>query len=340
MYAWIFRHLISRIEAERAHRWGVRAVRYGGWILRFLRHLRMANPLPVRPVVSAGITFPGHLGLAAGMDKNATAVQGFADLGFSFVEIGTVTPLSQPGNERPRAWRHPGAQALRNRMGFNNDGADAVARRLAHVRRTRAGERLVIGVNIGKNKATAVSEASRDYAYAARTLAPYADYLVVNVSSPNTPGLRDLQAVQKLRPILEATILARNEVATSRGPVPVLVKISPDISATDLPEIASLVNDMDIAGVVATNTTIDHDYGPGGLSGRPLREPARAMVESLRSLLGSDACIIGVGGIASVEDAQAMLDSGATLVQAYTGFVYGGPLWPAQVNRALGLKKP
>ncbi|MEX0913813.1 MAG: dihydroorotate dehydrogenase (quinone), partial [Demequina sp.] len=202
MYTLVFRLLILRMSPEAAHDFAVAAFRWGWPLLRLLRLLRLLPSPPASAAVDAmGVRFPAPLGLAAGMDKNAVAVRGLAATGFAFVEIGTVTALGQPGNERPRAWRERDVRGLRNRMGFNNEGADAVATRLRRLRQSRSGRSLVIGVNIGKTRATPVSEAAADYEYSARTLAPYADFLVVNVSSPNTPGLRDLQSIAALRPI-------------------------------------------------------------------------------------------------------------------------------------------
>jgi len=281
-----------------------------------------------------GLTFPAQLGLAAGMDKNAVAVRGFAATGFSHVEIGTVTARAQPGNERPRSWRELDLKGLRNRMGFNNEGADAVARRLARLRSRRSGRAVVVGVNIGKTKVTEPHDAPLDYAYSARALAPYANYLVVNVSSPNTPGLRDLQSVESLRPILEHVRTATDEAVPARH-VPLLVKIAPDLADEDVDAVAALAVELDLDGVVAVNTTIAHDRGPGGLSGPVLFPRAVEVVARLRKRLGGDACIIGVGGISTATDARALLDAGATLVQGYTGFVYGGPMWAARINRDL-----
>jgi dihydroorotate dehydrogenase len=290
-----------------------------------------------------GIRFAAPMGLAAGMDKNSVAVRGMVATGFSFVEVGTVTAQAQPGNPSPRAWRELDLRAIRNQMGFNNEGADAVARRLRRLRKTRLGREAVIGVNIGKTKVTAPQDAPADYAYSARALAPFADFLVVNVSSPNTPGLRDLQATAALRPILEAARAAADE-ATADGVtaehggrrVPLLVKIAPDLDDADVDAVADLAVELALDGIVATNTTIKHDRGAGGLSGPPLLPRALEIVARLRARVGPEMCIMGVGGISSVEDARAMLAAGATVLQAYTGFVYGGPAWPARVNRALG----
>lgn len=282
-----------------------------------------------------GIRFSTPLGVAAGLDKDAQAVKGLYLAGFGHVEVGTVTPKPQPGNEQPRAWRELDVRGLRNQMGFNNQGADAVARRLARLRSSRVGRRAVVAVNIGKNKTTSPEDAPLDYAYCARVLAPYADFLVVNVSSPNTPGLRDLQSVDALRPILEHARAGADEASPARA-VPLLVKIAPDLADADIDAIADLASDMKLDGIVATNTTIAHDRGPGGLSGPPLLDRSLAVIRRLRARVGGGMCLIGVGGVTTADDARAMLDAGATLVQVYTALVYEGPFLPSRLNRRLG----
>ena len=289
-----------------------------------------------------GVSFPAPLGLAAGMDKNAQAVKGFAATGFAFVEVGTVTAQAQPGNERPRSWRELDVRGLRNRMGFNNNGADAVARTLHTLRSSRSGRAVVVGVNIGKTKTTEPADAAADYAYSARALAPYADFLVVNVSSPNTPGLRDLQSTQALRPILEKVRAAADQATRGDGAgrrVPLLVKIAPDLADADVDAVADLALELGLDGIVATNTTINHERGPGGLSGPPLKERAVEVVTRLRARVGPTMTLMGVGGISTADDARALLDAGANLVQAYTAFVYEGPWWPARINAALSRQR-
>lgn len=278
-------------------------------------------------------TVPGHVGLAAGMDKNATAIEGMDALGFAFVEIGTVTPEPQPGNEKPRMWRHSVERGLRNAMGFNNEGSELVAERLKELRSTKRGRSIVLGVNIGKNKWTSEDDAAKDYEICASRLARYADYLVINVSSPNTPGLRDLQSAEALRPIIHATREAANRAADRN--VPILIKIAPDMDTDGLKDIAALIIDEDLDGVIATNTTVDHEYGRGGLSGQPLTRRSLDVVRLLRDRLPADRIIIGVGGITSIDDAQAMLGAGADLLQIYSSFVYEGPSLPGRLNRAL-----
>lgn len=290
-------------------------------------HLEHKSPF-ARPV-------PGILGLAAGMDKDATAVLGMDALGFGFVEVGTFTALAQPGNPKPRLFRLIEERGIINRMGFNNHGAAAAGERLRKLRSTKAGRAVFVGANIGKSKVTPLQDAVADYATSARHVARWADYLVVNVSSPNTPGLRDLQNVESLRPIL-AAVQQTADVAAGRH-VPLFVKIAPDLAPEDLEAVAKLVLELDLAGVVATNTTIDHDqrHGAGGLSGAPLTEKSLAVVRALRAALGPDKTIIGVGGISTVAQAERMLEAGANYLQAYSAFIYEGPAWPGRMNRAL-----
>ena len=334
LYRWVYNNLLVRTDAEVAHDVAMRAIAAFG-------------RSPLAPLVQAtagwrgGGSFagllarpvPGRVGLAAGQDKDATAVLGTIALGFAFTEIGTVTPLPQPGNEQPRLWRITEERAFRNRMGFNNDGADAVAARLEELRSSTRGRAAVVGVNIGKNKWTSAPDAPHDYAICASKLARWADYLVINVSSPNTPGLRDLQAVDSLREIARATRVAADQAAGRR--VPVLVKIAPDLADADIADVARLVIDEDLDGVVATNTTIAHDHGEGGVSGAPVLDRAVAVVSQLRGLLGPDRIIIGVGGIFTVSDASRMINAGADLLEILTSFVYEGPLLPGKLNRAL-----
>ena len=335
MYGLVFRHVILRMSTERAHHVAVSAFRFGWPMVAIARSLRLMPRAPASAAVETmGLTFPAPVGLAAGLDKDAVAVKGLWLAGFSHVEIGTITPKAQPGNEQPRAWRELDVRGLRNRMGFNNDGADAAARQLSRLRKTRVGKRAIVGINIGKNKVTLAEDAPLDYAYCARVLVPYADYLVVNVSSPNTPGLRDLQSVDALRPILEHARTGADEGSPGRH-VPLLVKIAPDLADADVDSLADLAIELGLDGIVATNTTIGHERGPGGLSGPPLLERSLAVIERLRARVGTEMCLIGVGGVTTADDARAMIDAGATLVQAYTALVYEGPFWPSRVNRTL-----
>lgn len=338
MYRLLFNLVLRRLAPERAHELSLWAIRWAGSLPLVESAVRRAlAPGAGARVHALGIDFPAPFGLAAGFDKNAVAVPGLTMLGFGSVEVGTVTAHRQPGNPQPRLWRVLDRRAVRNQMGFNNEGAAAVAGRLRSLRATPTGRARVVGVNIGKSRVTPLEDAATDYATSAGLLAPYADYLVVNVSSPNTPGLRDLQSVDALRPILAAVRDAAGAARSPRGQgaVPLLVKISPDLTDDDVDAVADLVVAMGLAGVVAVNTTTAHRDGPGGLSGPPLLHRGLDVVARLRTRLGPEPVIIGVGGISSVPDALEYLAVGATLLQGYTGFIYGGPFWAAGINRAL-----
>lgn len=336
LYDLFFGHVFTRMDPESAHHAAATAISFAGRFppTRALLGATLGRPARGGADVEAfGRHLTSPLGAAAGFDKDARMVSGLVALGFSHVEIGTVTAHAQPGNEKPRLWRRVEERALVNRMGFNNGGSAAVAERLARLRRTRWGASAVVGVNIGKTKVTPPEHAAQDYALSATALARYADYLVVNVSSPNTPGLRDLQAVEALEPILTAVQGAADAAARRR--VPVLVKIAPDLSDEDVRAVCALAVRLDLAGVVATNTTIAHEHGPGGLSGEPLHERALAVVRLVREVLGPERVVIGVGGVSDAAGVRRMQDAGADLVQAYTAFIYSGPAWPGKVARAL-----
>jgi len=290
---------------------------------------------PALAVRALGLDLASPLGLAAGFDKDAAHVDALSALGFGFVEIGTVTAQPQDGNPRPRMFRLPADRALVNRMGFNNAGAQAAAARLARARDPG----VIVGVNIGRTKVA--DDAAADYRASAAALAPHADYLVVNVSSPNTPGLRDLQAVEQLEPLIAAV---RGGMGERR--VPLLVKIAPDLADADVDAVADLALRTGLDGLIATNTTISRDglrtppatvaaIGAGGLSGAPIGRRSLAVLRRLRERVGPDLAIISVGGVQDAGDAWARLAAGATLVQVYTAFVYGGPLWPRRVQRDL-----
>ena len=340
LYDLLYKTVLTRIDPEVIHDVCVEAIAGTSkvpFVRDVVRELFGRRPAFAVPSRGQGGPFarpvPGVLGLAAGMDKEGRAVEGMDMLGFGFVEVGTFTAWPQPGNDKPRMWRYPTTRAVRNRMGFNNSGADEAARRLRELRSTVRGRSIVVGANIGKTKAVALADAVEDYRYSASRVARWANYLVVNVSSPNTPGLRDLQSVEALRPILAAVRQAADRAAGRH--VPLLVKIAPDLADEDLDRVADLVVEMGLDGVVATNTTIDHELGEGGLSGAPLLPRALEVVRRLRGRLGPDPTIIGVGGISSIMDAELMLEAGADLLQAYTAFIYNGPAWPGRINRAL-----
>jgi len=334
-----FDAVLSRLDPERIHRaafttW--RGLTRVPGVSDLARRVVVPTSVPTRPVLGKEIA---PLGLAAGFDKNGEGIDALAALGFGAVEIGTVTGRPQPGNPRPRLFRLPADRAIVNRMGFNNDGSAAVAERLAR-RADREHADVLLGINIGKTKAVRVEDAVEDHRLSTRWLARFADYLVVNVSSPNTPGLRDLQAVEPLRPILAGV---RDEAADATGrEVPILVKIAPDLADDDIAAVAGLVGELGLAGVVATNTTITRDglrtdareveaLGAGGLSGPVLRTRAVEVLRLLRTELDRDRTVISVGGVDSAADVEHRLSLGADLVQAYTAFVYEGPQWPGRV---------
>jgi dihydroorotate dehydrogenase len=349
MYGLAYRTVLRRLPAEGAHRAGFGLIRVAGaipggpWLLR-----RWFAPRdPALRVRALGLDLPGPLGLAAGFDKDARGADALGALGFAFVEVGTVTAQPQPGNPRPRMFRLPADRALVNRMGFNNQGAALAASRLRH-RRGRSGERVAVGVNIGKTKVVPPEQAVADYVASARLVAAVAGYVVVNVSSPNTPGLRDLQAVSTLRPLLRGVRAALDEAEPGRR-VPLLVKIAPDLADGDVDAIADLSLELRLDGIIATNTTIARAglasdpalieaAGAGGLSGAPLRARSLEVLRRLHARTGDRLVLIAAGGIETADDAWERITAGATLIQAYTGFIYGGPGWPRQVQDGLARK--
>ena len=347
MYRLLFSIFFRHVSAETAHRLGfgltraVMAVPGLGWVL----HRWLVPHDPVLRVRTLGLDLPGPLGLAAGFDKDAVGADALGTLGFAFIEVGTVTARPQPGNPIPRLFRLVADRALANRMGFNNAGSVAVAERLrARQRRRGQGRGVVVGVNIGKTNAVPEAEAVADYVASATLLADVAEYLVVNVSSPNTPGLRKLQAVEYLRPLLVSVRRALDKTSSRR--VPLLVKIAPDLADEDIDAVADLALELGLDGIIATNTTISRDglatgtalleaIGPGGVSGAPLKSRSLAVLHRLRARVGDRLVLVSVGGIETADDAWARIQAGATLIQAYTGFVYGGPLWPHRIHQGL-----
>lgn len=295
----------------------------------------MYTPRRQRPVELLGLRFPNPVGLAAGYDKNARAWRALGALGFGHVEVGTVTPRPQPGNPKPRIFRIPEAAAVINRLGFPSEGAEAVRARIGAVKP----EGVILGVNLGRNKATPNERAAEDYAALVPIFAPVADYLVVNVSSPNTPGLRALQTRAALTSLLAAVCTARDAAAAQP---PVLVKLAPDLDEAGLEDALAAAVDAGIDGVIATNTTLSREgLAPrwadeaGGLSGAPLTARATGVIERVRARLGDGFPLIGVGGIMSPDDAKARLDAGADLVQVYTGLIYGGAGWVRELVEAV-----
>ncbi|WP_069814077.1 quinone-dependent dihydroorotate dehydrogenase [Streptomyces sp. TP-A0874] len=346
MYRTLFVLLFQRMDPERAHQMAF------GWIrltarlpgLRTLVAGLLAPRHPELRVTALGRRMPGPFGLAAGFDKNATGIDGLAMLGFDHVEIGTVTGRPQPGNPRRRLFRLVPDRALINRMGFNNDGSAAVAARLAA---RRAVIPTTVGVNIGKTKAVPEEEAVEDYVTSTERLAGHADYLVVNVSSPNTPGLRNLQTVERLRPLLSAVRQAADRTVTERR-VPLLVKIAPDLADEDVDAVADLAVELGLDGIIATNTTVARDglglatepavladIGAGGLSGAPLAPRSLEVLRRLHARVGGRTTLVSVGGVQTAEDVWERILAGATLVQGYSAFVYRGPFWCRSVHRGL-----
>ncbi|WP_328917129.1 MULTISPECIES: quinone-dependent dihydroorotate dehydrogenase [unclassified Streptomyces] len=345
MYKLLFNLLFRRMDPEKAHH------------LAFL-WIRAAARVPVARTFAAALLAPRHktlrteafglrmhgpLGLAAGFDKNAVAIDGMAMLGFDHVEIGTVTGQAQPGNPKKRLFRLVEDRALINRMGFNNDGSAAVAARLAA---RKAVFRTTVGVNIGKTKAVPEADAAADYVTSTERLAPYADYLVVNVSSPNTPGLRNLQATSALRPLLTAVREAADRTVTDRR-VPLLVKIAPDLADEDVDAVADLAVELGLDGVIATNTTIAREGlradpalagETGGLSGAPLKERSLEVLRRLYARVGDRITLVGVGGVEDAEDAWQRILAGATLVQGYSAFIYRGPFWMRAMHKGLAAR--
>ena len=323
MRPWLF-----ALDAERSHILGLSALAALGALPGPL------PPAPGHPRTLMGLQFPNVVGVAAGLDKDAIAVEGLARLGFGHVEVGTVTPQPQPGNPKPRLFRLPEASALINRMGFNNDGARAVAARLRRLKGRSGRMAAPLGVNIGKNKDTPMERAVDDYLACMDALHDGADYFTVNLSSPNTPGLRDLQYGEPLRALLDALKARQAQLQSRSGrQVPLCVKLAPDLADADVAAIADALLEFEIEGVIAGNTTVTRPQvanarlaqEEGGLSGAPLAPLARQLVARLRQRLAGQVAIIGVGGIMSAADAQATLDAGADLVQIYTGLIYGGP---------------
>lgn len=324
LYERLIRPLLFSLDAETAHHLTIALLRGASSVDLALRALSSFQPAP-KPKTVFGLNFPNPIGLAAGLDKNGVALPAWAAMGFGFAEIGTVTAKAQPGNPKPRIFRFPEQQALINRLGFNNDGADTVANRLRKLRESgRWPGNCRIGINIGKSRVTSLEQATDDYLFSFRLLRDFADYVALNVSSPNTPGLRELQEPAALSRLLRA-IRDENRISAR----PILVKIAPDLSATDLEEIIAVCEESDVAGIIATNTTLDHSSIPpardqtGGLSGRPLRDKSTALVRAIAAK--SKIPLIASGGICDAESAREKFEAGAQLIQIYTGYVYRGP---------------
>lgn len=320
-YERFVRPLLFSLDPETAHHFAINCLQAASQLDPVLGTLKIFQP-PPKPKNLFGLNFPNPVGLAAGFDKNGVAIPAWAALGFGFIEIGTVTAKPQPGNPKPRIFRFPKQGALINRLGFNNDGAEVVAKRLEKLRQSGRWPAVPVGINIGKSRTTPLENAANDYLHSFRCLNALADYVTINVSSPNTPGLRDLQSPEQLA-ILLTTLRAENPAK------PLLVKIAPDLSANELEQIVGTCQEHGAAGIIATNTTLDHSSigtagdQAGGLSGAPLRQKSTAMVQAIAS--GSSLPIIASGGIFDPESAREKLEAGAQLLQIYTGYIYRGP---------------
>jgi dihydroorotate dehydrogenase len=323
LYERLVRPLLFSLDPETAHHFAIASLHRASHFDPALRALKWFAP-PSKPKTLFGLTFCNPIGLAAGLDKNGVALPAWAALGFGFIEIGTVTAIAQPGNPKPRIFRLPDHKALINRLGFNNDGADAIRERFQGLRQSGRWPAVPVGINIGKSKTTPLERATDDYLYSFRVLREFADYITLNVSSPNTPGLRELQEPTALSRLLHA-------IGNEPAPVakPIVVKISPDLSSVELEAVLAACEENGVAGIIATNTTLDHSSIPpeldeeGGLSGAPLREKSTALVRSIAA--NSKIPVIASGGICDAKSAREKFDAGAQMVQLYTGFVYRGP---------------
>jgi dihydroorotate dehydrogenase len=322
-YERFIRPFLFALDPEAAHHVTLRCLRTASHLDFALRPLRRFAPV-AKPKTLFGLNFPNPIGLAAGFDKIGVALPAWDALGFGFIEIGTVTAKAQPGDPKPRIFRFPEQMALINRLGFNNDGADAIAERLGQLRASGRWPAVPVGINIGKSRAASIEDAAQDYLYSFRKLHPFADYIALNISSPNTPALRSLQDRQLLSPLLRAV---QGENARARKPI--VIKIAPDIAELQLAEMIATCEQNEIAGIIATNTTIDHSSIPfacdeeGGLSGAPVREKSTSIVRAITAR--STIPVIASGGIVDAQSAREKFEAGAQLVQIYTGYVYRGP---------------
>ena len=343
-YERLVRPVLFRRDPEHAHEQAVAAMRRLAAIRPLCRLLEAAMQVSAahaRPIKAFGLNFPNAVGLAAGFDKNAEAWPAAAALGFGHVEVGTITAQAQPGNPKPRVFRYPDYEAVINRMGFNNAGADAVAARFAH-QPPPGSRRIPVGINIGKSKVTPIEDATADYLASFGRLADHADYVVLNVSSPNTPNLRQLQDESKLRELLAAVTGAnRDRASAGKRCVPVLLKIAPDLTWPQIDAVLAVIAAFGLDGIIATNTTLARPgffasvNEAGGLSGGPLRRRSTEIVNYIARTMQGRLPIIGVGGIVDAASAGEKLDAGATLVQIYTGMIFRGPFFAADVARAL-----
>jgi dihydroorotate dehydrogenase len=332
-YERFVRPLLFSIDPERAHWLTIEGLRSTSRVDLALRVLRVFQP-PAKPKTLFGLNFPNPIGLAAGLDKNGVALPAWAALGFGFIEIGTVTAKPQSGNPRPRIFRFSEQSALINRLGFNNDGAETISRRLSKLHRSGRWPEVPIGINIGKSMGTPLGDATEDYLFSFRLLREFADYIVLNVSSPNTPGLRELQGPAALSELLRA-ITEKNLITRK----PIVVKIAPDLGLEELKQVIATCEANKIAGIIATNTTLDHasilsaQDEEGGLSGAPLREKSTALVRQI--VANSTIPVIASGGIMDADSAREKIAAGAQLLQIYTGLIYRGPGLLREIAAAL-----
>jgi dihydroorotate dehydrogenase len=332
-YERFLRPLLFSIDPESAHHLTIACLRAASHFDPLLRTLKQFRPKP-KPKTVFGVNFPNPIGLAAGLDKNAVALPAWTALGFGFIEIGTVTAKPQPGNPKPRIFRLPEQNALINRLGFNNDGADAIAHRLNKLKRSGHWPEVPVGINIGKSMTTPITDATADYLYSFRALRDFADYIVLNVSSPNTPGLRELQETEALADLLQA--IAEKNLITRR---PIVVKIAPELSLAEVEQLVDTCEINKVAGIIATNTTLDHSSIPdaqaehGGLSGAPLREKSTALVRAIAKR--STIPVIASGGIVDADSAREKFEAGAQLLQIYTGLIYRGPALLREIAEAI-----
>jgi len=349
---WTYEHAVKpalfRLDPERAHELAVAAMAVLGSfrpLRAALEHWHQLSPAHFRPIECFGLKFPNAVGLAAGFDKHGRAWPAAAALGFGHVEVGTVTLQAQPGNPKPRAFRYPADGAVINRMGFNNDGAAALATRLA--KQPGPGRRKIpLGINLGKTKVTALDRATEDYLGSFQLLADHADFVVVNVSSPNTPGLRELQDAAWLKPLLGALVGEnRSRIAAGKPRRPILLKIAPDLNFSQIDAALGVIDELKLDGIVATNTTLARPgrfaqvTEAGGLSGWPVRRRSTEIINYIARATAGRLPIIGVGGIMDEESAGEKLDAGATLVQLYTGLIYRGPFFAGEIARALAQRQ-
>ena len=332
-YERFVRPLLFSIDAEIAHQFTIESLRAASHVDLTLRALNLFQP-SASPKKLFGLTFPNAIGLAAGLDKNGVALPAWSAIGFGFIEIGTITAKAQPGNPKPRIFRFPEQNALINRLGFNNEGADAIAQRLRKLRRSSRWPEVPVGINIGKSMNTPLTEATEDYLYSFRLLGEFADYIVLNVSSSNTPGLRELQGAGALSELLSA--IGEKNFITRK---PIVVKIAPDLATFELDDIVSTCETNKVAGIIATNTTVDHssisaaEDEQGGLSGAPLRGKSTTLVREIAAR--STMPIIASGGIMDADSAREKIEAGARLLQIYTGLIYRGPGLLREIAEAL-----